>query len=70
MGPLAHRFGLFRQFDENGLGDILGQVRLADQAERCGVNHIDVPLDQFSKCLLGALLHVLTQQFAIIPHGL
>ena len=57
---------LFRQNDEDRLGDFLGMMRIADLPQRDGINQIDVPRHQRGKGLVGMIFRILPQQRAVI----
>ena len=60
--------GAAHQYDENGLRDIISEVRFADFAEGDGVDHIDVTPHEFAEGVGGAGALVVGEEFAI-GHG-
>ncbi len=53
------------KIDEDGLRDLLGQLRGANLAKRCGMNEIKVAPDDFGEGLFGLVPCVARKQFQI-----
>ena len=47
------------------LGHVFGEMGITDHPQRCGVNPVHVPPNQFSECVLRALIRVGSQQVCI-----
>ena len=50
---------ILRQSDEDGLGYILGRLRIANEPQSCRINEINVPPDQFGEGRFRAILEVI-----------
>jgi hypothetical protein len=61
--------GLAGQNQKDRLGDVLGQVRVANLAQGGGVNQVEVPVDQFGKGFIGFLPSPGFDEF-VIGHNL
>jgi len=61
---------LSRQDDEDGLGDLFREVRVAGLAETDRVNQVDMPRDEGFKRLLGLPLGVLPHPLHVVIHHL
>lgn len=69
-GDVGRRASLAGQIGEDGLGDILDQVRVAaHQPQRGGIDQVDVALHQLTEGLLGAALGILAQQLCVVRHA-
>ena len=61
--------GVLRKADEDGLRDILGKQGVAlDDAQRGGIDEVDVARDQFTKGCFRAVLDILRQQLLALGH--
>ncbi len=45
-------WGFLRDEDENGLGDVFGELGVPDEAAGSGIDPIDVAADEFGECCL------------------
>lgn len=57
----AERFGLLSEGGEHALGHILGQVGIAHQTPRGGIDHRQMAVDELPERVLRAALDVFTQ---------
>ena len=63
--------GLAGEIDEDGLGDVLGEMGIViNDAKRGGINKIDVPRHQLGKRRFRALGVVSVQELLVIGHHL
>jgi hypothetical protein len=54
--------GVFRECDEHALGHVLSEVRIANHAQRGGIDEIHVTAHQLGKGRFGAVFSVGAQQ--------
>ena len=57
--------GVLRQGDENALGDVFRQVRIAEDPQSGGIDEINVALHQIGKRSLGAAFDVIAQELLV-----
>jgi hypothetical protein len=65
----AELSGFFGEDDEDGLGDILGGVGVADLAGGRGVDEIDVAADDFAEGGLGVVVGVIAEELEVVAIG-
>ena len=69
-GMLLETLGLPCKFNKDGLSQILSQVRVGVRfAERGGIDHVHMPLNQLFESWLGARLSVFAKEFVIGCHA-
>ena len=54
--------GVFREGDEHALGHVLSEVRIANHAQRRGIDEIQMAAQQFGERRFGAVFSVGAQQ--------
>ena len=64
-GTAPKPWGICRQSHEHPLRHILRQVRIAQHAQRCGINKINVPSHQFGKRRFRPAVGVLAQKLLV-----
>ena len=57
--------GILRQGGKGALGDVLGQMRVAEAAQRGGIDEIKMAADEFRKGGLGAVVRVILQELLV-----
>ena len=64
-GTVRELPGILRQGHERALRHVLGQVRVANHAQRGGIDEVNVPAHQFGKRRFGAALGVIAQELLV-----
>lgn len=57
--------GVLSQGGKGDLGDVFRQMRIAETAQRGGIDEIKVAADEYRKRGLGAVLRVILQQLLV-----
>ncbi len=53
------------QVSEDGLGDLLGELRRTDLAERRGIDQVEVATDEFCECIFRLLSRIFCEQLQV-----
>src|SRR4051794_38978326 len=66
---IADAARLAREEDEDGLGDVVGELRVADLPKSRGADEAEVALDELAKCRLGVDPDVLAEEVGVGLRG-